>query len=153
MHCTFSTLKNVLNQSFCWTVGSRHFGRAISHRVNSKHIFSSYFNNDANSPSLACGACILEEVWREWERKGERACALHAEKGKVGCSTFNLHAVSLVPGLSQERERQCIAVSHRGITPQGECLPSLLYILLYSFIFLVGQICLFVHCREKERDF
>lgn len=122
--------KALLNQ--LWPVESHHFGWAISHRVDSKHIFSSYFNNDANSPSLACGACVLEEVWREWERKGERACALHAEKGKVGCSTFNLHAVSLVPGLSQERERQCTAVSHRGITPQGECLPSLLFIYFLS---------------------
>lgn len=122
-----------------WPVESGHFGRVFLHRVDPKHIFSSDFDNDGNSPSLACGVCILEEVWREGERKRERACALHAEKGKIGCSTFNLHAVSLVPGLSEERERQCTAVSHRGITPQGEHLPLHFYILLHPFICSVDQ--------------
>lgn len=69
---------------------------------------------------------MIKEVWRERERERgrqrERAYALKAERGKVGCSTFNLQAVSVCPGLSEERERQCTPVGHRGVPPQGKSL-------------------------------
>lgn len=74
-------------------------------------------------------------------RERGRAYALNAEKGKVGCSAFNLHAMSLVAGLSEERERQCIVVSHRGVTPQGKCLSSPLYIFIYVHLFMYRLIC------------
>lgn len=138
-----------MKQKISWSnpklVWRHHVGRKALQRgeirrsIKSEFSLTGDFVNNAYSlslPSLCLRRCSRKEgeSVTDCERERERGRVLWKPRGgKVGCSTFNLQAVSVFPGLSEEWERQCTAVRYWGVSPQGK---SPLHFAISQFIYL-----------------